>query len=568
VGRELSTEPPGGGFLATPLDAEAPWASPLDDDARALGEASRAFVRRAVLPANARLESGDHQLLRALVGRAGAAGVLGAALPVEVGGLGAGPRAADAALAGLGLHAGFAVTCAAHLTIGGVPLVRHGTPAQRATILPSIASGARLSAYALTEPGSGSDALRLSTRARPDGDGTFCLSGQKHFVTNAGIADQIVVVALVEGAGPTCFLVDAHAPGLSTGAEEKKLGLHASSTRALHLDDVRVTADDVIGGVGGGHRVALEALAVGRHKVGVLAGGHLELLVELGVRYAAERRQFGRPIGRFQLIADLLAETIADAAALRTGTSRAATLCAHDARDLLAALVEAGLCKLAGAEALCRGADAMLQIHGGLGFLEASQVAQSYRDVRVNRIYEGTDEVNRRQIASGLLRAVRRGRLDLAALAADARDALAPTGGGARALATHTRALALLALAAAVEAAQAARSDTSDDHSSDTEWLEGPLADVALSAWLATSALPLASRDETAAAAVTLACARAVERAVSAYGLLAARLAGLPTRGLSLLDVAPRLDRTALRRAVADAALAAGGDPLVAARMF
>jgi alkylation response protein AidB-like acyl-CoA dehydrogenase len=565
----VSNEVPGGGFLATPLDAPAPWAAPLDDEARALGEASRAFVRRAVLPANAKLEGGDRELLRALVGRAGAAGLLGAALPVEVGGLGAGPRAADAAMSGLGLHASFAVTCAAHLTIGGVPLLRHGTAEQRAAILPGIASGARVSAYALTEPGSGSDALRLATRARRDGD-DFRLSGQKQFVTNAGIADQIVVVALVEGAGPTCFVVDARAAGLTTGAEERKLGLHGSSTRALFLDEVAVGTGDVIGGVGNGHRVALEALTVGRHKVGVLAGGHLELLVELGARYAADRRQFGRPIGAFQLVGDLLADTIAEAAALRAATARAAGLCAHDARDLLAALVEAGACKLAGAEALCRGADAMLQLHGGLGFLETSQVAQSYRDVRVNRIYEGTDEVNRRQIAGGLLRAARRGRLDVAALAAEARATLATTGAAPRALAAHTRALALVGLAAAIELAQAAPRDDAEGAGEATEWLEGPLAELALQAYLATSALPLAAGHETARAAVTLACARSVERAHAAYGAIAARApdGAMPTRGLSLLDVAPRLDRAALRRAVADAALAAGGDPLIAAGIF
>jgi len=567
----VSTEAPGGGFLATPVDAAAPWAAPLDDEARALGEASRAFMRRAVLPANARLEAGDHELLRALVGRAGAAGVLGVALPVEVGGLGAPARAADAAMSGLGLQASFAVTCAAHLTIGGVPLLRHGTAAQRAALLPGIASGARLSAYALTEPGSGSDALRLSTRARRDGDG-WRLSGQKQFVTNAGIADQIMVIALVEGDGATCFVVDARAAGLTTGGEERKLGLHGSSTRALFLDEVPVGAGDVIGGVGHGHRVALEALAVGRHKVGVLAGGHLELLVELGARYAAERRQFGRAIGAFQLVGDLLAETVAEAAALRAATARAAALCSHDARDLLAALVEAGACKVAGAEALCRGADAMVQLHGGLGFLETSQVAQSYRDVRVNRIYEGTDEVNRRQIATGVLRTARRGRIDLPALAAEARAVLATPGGDARGLATHARALALVGLAGAVELAQATPRDAaaSDGANDPLEWLEGPLADLALQTWLATSALPLAARDETARAAVTLSCARAVERAHAAYGALAARLpeGALPTRGLSLLDVAPRLDRAALRRAVADAALAAGRDPLIAAGIF
>jgi len=546
----MSTAPSaGGGFLVGDF-------GPPGDDEPALeaGQASRDFMRERVLPANARLERGDHDLLRALVGEAGRRGLLGAEIPRELGGAQAGARAANAVAGGLGLQGSFAVTCAAHLTIGAVPLLRHGTDAQRRALLPEIAAGRRIGAYALTEPSSGSDALALSTRAARDGDG-FRITGQKQFITNAGIADQFVVFAVVEQAGPTAFLVEASARGLELGAEERKLGLRGSSTRTVHLDGVRAGSDAVIGQVGHGHRVALDALTVGRHKLGVLCAGHLELLLEVAAAYANERRQFGRPIGELALVAGWLGEMAWRAFALRAATVRAEPLCAPDAADLSPALVEAGLCKLAGSEAIGFCADAALQIHGGLGYLAGTWVEQSYRDARINRIYEGTDEINRRAVAQGLLRALRRGRLVLdgdeavRALASPSVDA-SPSG-----LASHVRRLAIVALHQA------------QGFDGDGEPLEGPLADLALSAWLASSASGAVTASSTEAA--WLCVAAQLERAHAAYAEVAAFLGARsgrkpPLAGLSLADVQPGLDRLALRVGLGRRVLEHGRDPLLA----
>jgi alkylation response protein AidB-like acyl-CoA dehydrogenase len=549
----MTAELPGGGFLAA--SESSPPLAPVEEPARQAGQAARDFVRQRVLPSNAALERGDHALLRRLLAEAGERGLLGAEIPASLGGAHADARTANAVVSGLGLHGSFAVTCAAHLTIGAVPLLRHGTDAQKQALLPEIAAGRRVGAYALTEPSSGSDALNLTTRARRDGDG-FRITGQKQFITNAGIADQLVVFALVEQAGPTAFLVDARAPGLQLGAEEHKLGLAGSSTRTVHLDDVAVGADATLGPVGQGHRVALDALTVGRHKLGVLSAGHLELLLEAAAGYAAERRQFGRPIGERALVAGWLGEMVWRAFALRAATARVEKVCAPDASDLSPALVEAGLCKLAGSEAIGFCADAALQIHGGLGYLRGTWVEQSYRDARVNRIYEGTDEINRRAVAQGLLRALKRGRLVFTDVAEAERAlaAAAPIDESAASLARQVRRLAVVALHHA------------HGFDGDGEPLEGPLADLALAAFLAGSAAGAATSSSLEAA--HLCAAAQLERAHAAYGEVAAFLAAhgrraLPTRGLSLPDVQPRLDRLGLRLALGRRALEHGRDPFV-----
>ena len=546
----------GGGFLYAGPGAGVGAPGP---EARRLGQAARDFVRGRVLAANARLEGGDLPFLRALLEEAGQAGLLGVEVPEGHGGLGCESDAVCAVVGGLGLQASFAVTCAAHLTIGTVPLLRHASDGLRSELLPQVAAGAKVGAYALTEPGAGSDAFALTTRAEPHAGG-WRLTGAKSFITNAGIADHLVVFARVEGSGPTAFLLEARADGVTLGAEERKLGLHGSSTRQVFLDAAFVPGDRVLGGEGQGHRVALDALVVGRHKLGVLASGHLELLLEAGAQYAAERRQFGRPIGELGLVAGFLADAVAQAFALRALVGRVAPLVDPRGGDLVRAAVEAGLCKLTGSEALCEAADGMLQLHGGLGFLKGSWVEQSYRDVRVNRIYEGTDEVNRRAIAQGLLRGVRRGWLDPQDSVREARAALAagPSAQDARGLADHCLRLARVAVAACESLGEG------------RDALEGALADVALGACqadAAASAADAAAGDARAAlaqAAALLACARAVERAHAAYGTLAGALgADVPTRGLGLWDVMPRLDRPGLRQVLARGALAAGRDPLV-----
>ncbi len=550
-----ATERAGGAFLVG-TGRDEPWRASGDHpETQLLGEASRNFMRSAVLPHNASLERGDHPRLRSLIEEAGRAGLLSIEIPPEFGGLGAPPASSQAVLSGLGHHSGFAVTCAANLTIGTVPVLRYGSAELRRALLPEIASGRRVGAYALTEPGSGSDALSMSTRAEP-ASGGFQITGAKCFITNAGFADHLLVFARVDGRGPTAFLVDARADGVSVGAEEPKMGLHTASTRQVFFDGAYVPAERVIGDPGQGHRVALDALVVGRHKLGVLASGHLELLLEVGAQYAAERKQAGRPIGELGMVARLLGESVARAWALDAVVSRAAPLVTPEAEDLSSAMVEAAACKVTGSESLCAVADAMLQLHGGLGYIRGTWVEQSYRDVRANRIYEGTDEVNRRAIAGGVLRSIRRGRFDLHTQAQEARWALAdsPRSPDVWGLASHVRRLALVGVSAATELP-----DGRDE-------LEGAVADLVIAAWVADSAARRAEGADTHRAlheaAALLVIADSVERAHRAYGALAAAArTRLPTRALSLLDVAPGLDRAELYRLLARAALAEGRDP-------
>ncbi len=401
------------GFLHAPSPA-APPDAPSEEEQMVLASV-RDFVDREVLPAAARLDAGEVEVLRGLLARAADLGLAGLEIPERFGGLGLALPPAMRVMAELSRQPSFSTSLAAHFCIGSLPLALFGSEPLKARWLPVLASGERIGAYALTEPAAGSDALGVCARAERSAQG-FVLHGQKQFVTNGGVAGLYTVFAKVDGA-LTAFLVPAETPGLVPGRPEHKMGLRGSPTTPVALDGVEVPAEHVIGRVGGGHRVAFDILTLGRMSLGWGSLGVARTILRQSARYAAERKQFGRPIGDFGLVRTKLATMAARTRLLES-------LCLRVARDLDArapeglaesapgprrmalrhASVPSAMVKVLGGEAAAFVADEGVQIHGGYGFVEEYPVCGLYRDVRVNRIYEGTSEVNRLVIAGGLVK--------------------------------------------------------------------------------------------------------------------------------------------------------------------
>lgn len=405
--------------LPTPLGA-LPTPS-ISDDARALHAGVRDFVQRRVLPAMPRLEQPDFGLLTELVREAGAAGIPGASIGAEHGGLGLDLSDALRVAHALGGAPSFAVTIGAHAGLAGGALSLGGSPAQRARWLPGVADASTLGCYGLTEPDAGSDALALRTVAERDG-GDWLISGSKQFITNAGFADLAVVFALAEGTAFSGFVIPMDAPGVTLGPEERKLGLHGSSTRALHLDRVRVPDGHLLGQAGRGHRTAFAVLTLGRLRLAAGALGETRHLLDLVRQHCAERHQFGQPLSSFGItrrkVAELTAELLAAEAMLWRTTARLDAVIAEippQARDRRLPMritgfdVEAALCKVVASELLGRAADEAVQLFGGYGYMEEAPVARAFRDARVQRIFEGTNEICRLLVAPGLLRRIRDG---------------------------------------------------------------------------------------------------------------------------------------------------------------
>ena len=315
-----------------------------------------------------------------------------------------------------------------------VPLLWFGTPAQRSTYLPGLVAGEIIGAYALSESGSGSDALAAKTRAVKQPDGSWLLNGEKMWISNGGFADLIVVFAKVDGEQFTAFLVERAFPGVSSGKEEHKMGLHGSSTTPIILQDARVPADNVLGEIGKGHKVALNTLNYGRFSLGAMCAGGCRGLVTDSVKYATQRRQFGQPIASFGAIKHKLGEMIARTYAIESLSYRTAGLIdealadSHDgpalARVFEEYAIESSIAKVVGTEVLDYVLDENVQIHGGNGFVKDYTAERYYRDARVNRIFEGTNEINRLLIPGMLARRAVKGDLALIAAAKQLQDEL------------------------------------------------------------------------------------------------------------------------------------------------
>ncbi len=402
---------------------------------RAIAEAANQFVDGEVMPKVAALEAHEPGLAQSLMRKAAALGFLGLDTPEQFGGLGLDVISSSLVSESMGRQGSWAVCIGAHAGIGTLPLVFFGNDEQRRRYLPRLASGELLGAYALSETSSGSDALAAKTKAVLSDDGThYVLTGEKMWISNGAFADLITVFAQLEGAGFTAFLVERNFPGVSSGREEHKLGIRGSSTTRILLEGARVPRENLLYTPRRGHVVALNILNLGRYKLAVGMLGAARESLRIAVRYAQERKQFGKAIVEFGLIRAKLADMAVRLFATESACYRLGGLIQQrldDATDtadglppkvqaLEEFLVECALMKVHASEMLDFVVDEALQIHGGYGYTEEFTVARAYRDARINRIFEGTNEINRLAAAGTLLRRAQGGRLPLVAACKEA----------------------------------------------------------------------------------------------------------------------------------------------------
>ena len=436
--------PPGGGFLLTQV-ASSPIDTPdaFTAEQREFYRTARKFGLERVVPAADAIEAKDFPVVRALLREAGELGLLSLDVPEEHGGLAQDLTTSALVAEAMTLHGSWSVIFGAQVGIGTLPIVYFGTPEQQARYLPRLASGEWAAAYALSEPSSASDALAARTRAVLSPDGThWILNGTKQWISNAGFADVFVVFAKVDGDKFTAFIVDRDTPGFTTGPEEHKMGIRGSSTRPLIFEDALVPVGNLLGEVGKGHRIAFNILNIGRLKLGVTCMAGIRQVIELSATYAKDRKAFGRSIADFGLIREKLARMVAtayvgEAMSYRTtglidrraAAGGAAPGTAAYEADRIAAVeeynVEASILKVWGSEALSQAADEGLQIHGGYGFVEEYVIERLYRDNRVNRIFEGTNEINRLLVPGTLLKRAAKGGFPFLELAKRAGKAVA-----------------------------------------------------------------------------------------------------------------------------------------------
>lgn len=407
----------GGSFLLRRFAPEEIF-TPEDFTAeqRMYAKTTRDFMDRDVIPISDRIEAKDYGCTVGLMKKAGELGLLMSDIPEEYGGLGL-DKAATAIIAeNLTGQGSIATTWGAHTGIGTLPIVYFASDEIKKEYLPGLADGTLIAAYCLTENSAGSDALSGRTRAVLSEDGMhYILNGSKQFITNGAIADTFIVFAKIDGERFTGFLCTREMEGLKIGPEEHKLGIRGSSTTTVILEDVKVPVENLLGEIGKGHKIAFNVLNVGRYKLGVTSIGTAKRVLAQALAYALERRQFGEAIAEFGMIREKLANIYvrtwaAEAAAYRTvglvdamiATGDHST--AHTIRSIEEYSVECAMMKVIGTECLDYTVDQNLQIHGGYGFCMEYPAELHYRDSRINRIFEGTNEINRLLIPGTLLK--------------------------------------------------------------------------------------------------------------------------------------------------------------------
>ncbi len=428
----------GGSFLLIDTKPEQVY-SPEDfsEEHRMIAQTTQEYIEKEVIPNSERIEEKDYELQRELLRKAGELGLLAASVPETYGGLALDQISAMLISEHLTGQGSFVTTFGATASIGTLPIVYFGTDEQKKRYLPKLASGEWVGAYCLSESGSGSDALSAKTTARLNAEGThWVLNGEKMWISNGAFADVYTIFAKVDGEKFSAFIVERNDPGVSPGAEEHKMGQRGSSTTPVLLQDCKIPKDRLLGEIGKGHIIAFNILNFGRIKLGAGAIGGSKRLLGLSARYAAERRQFGTTIGSFGAIkyklAEMLARTyVGESAVYRTAgmiEDREDTLDRTNAAEVLSAIeeyaVECSILKVAGSEILDYCADESVQIYGGNGFTSSYPVESAYRDSRVNRIFEGTNEINRLLIPGMLLKRAMKGQLPLLAAAQKLQDEL------------------------------------------------------------------------------------------------------------------------------------------------
>ena len=420
----------GAHFLIEGYDGDIFTPENLTEEQKMIKSTVEEFVKNDYEPVADRMENGEFELNRVLLKKLGDLGILGTHMPEQYGGMQMDPNTNSLVLEAVGPTGAFSTTIGAHTGIGMLPILYFGTEEQKQKYLPELISGDKVASYCLTEPSSGSDALAAKTRADLSDDGThYLINGQKMWITNAGFADVFIVFAKIDGKDFTGFILEKGMPGLTLGAEEKKLGIKGSSTRQVFFENVKVPVENLLGEKGQGHLIAFNVLNAGRYKIGPFALGGSKGLTDISIKYANERIQFGRAISSFGAIKSKIAEQAVRTYAAEAAVYRTTGLIndytevlmeqgkTYAEAELIAAeeyALESSILKIALSENVNYVADECVQIHGGMGYSEEGRAARGYRDARIAMIYEGTNEINRMLMLNIIFKSAMKGALDFA----------------------------------------------------------------------------------------------------------------------------------------------------------